>query len=416
MGSRKTNFYVDLTHRFGFGEVADQVQGLYLDGKREEAYNAIPDELVNATSLVGTEDEVAEKIRPSPRPGSTGSSARRSTSTGAAPPHGRASRGAVDPSLRRWWPGPAPPTHCFITGAGSGIGAATAERSPGRAGSLALVDLDANKAQAIAQRCGQRQWLSVLTSRTRTSMEAAVAATVERFGGIDLCFANAGIATEGSLRHTDPEVFAVQVDVNLVGTYRTVHACLPHLIASKGYMLLNASASAVAAPPGLGAYGASKAGVENLGDTLRRELQHLGVDVGVVYLLWVSTDMVEGAEAHGEIFKTMRAASPARWTSWCRSRKPSTRSRRHQRRARRVSAPRGSWAPSIARGGGAGCTRARHVQDGTRRSKRQRRERASKGQVRASGPTRLQRQPRPRRSRRGNEIKPTTQDIDSAEA
>jgi F420-dependent oxidoreductase-like protein len=62
MGSRETNFYVDLTHRFGFGEVADEVQTLYLDGKREEAYNAIPDELVDATSLVGTEDEVAERI------------------------------------------------------------------------------------------------------------------------------------------------------------------------------------------------------------------------------------------------------------------------------------------------------------------------------------------------------------------
>jgi F420-dependent oxidoreductase-like protein len=63
MGSRKTNFYVDLTHRFGFGEVADEVQGLYLDGKRDEAYNAIPDELVAATSLIGSEDEVAEKIK-----------------------------------------------------------------------------------------------------------------------------------------------------------------------------------------------------------------------------------------------------------------------------------------------------------------------------------------------------------------
>jgi F420-dependent oxidoreductase-like protein len=62
MGSRKTNFYVDLTHRFGFGEVADQVQSMYLDGKREEAYAAIPDELVNATSLVGNEAEVAEQL------------------------------------------------------------------------------------------------------------------------------------------------------------------------------------------------------------------------------------------------------------------------------------------------------------------------------------------------------------------
>ena len=62
MGSRETNFYVDLTHRFGFGEVADEVQSLFLDGKREEAYAAIPDELVDATSLVGDEDEVAARI------------------------------------------------------------------------------------------------------------------------------------------------------------------------------------------------------------------------------------------------------------------------------------------------------------------------------------------------------------------
>ena len=62
MGSKETNFYVDLTHRFGFGEVADEVQSLYLDGKREEAYAAIPDELADATSLVGTEEQVRERI------------------------------------------------------------------------------------------------------------------------------------------------------------------------------------------------------------------------------------------------------------------------------------------------------------------------------------------------------------------
>jgi F420-dependent oxidoreductase-like protein len=62
MGSRKTNFYVDLAHRFGFGEVADEVQRLYLDGDREAAYEAIPDEVADATSLVGSEQEVAERI------------------------------------------------------------------------------------------------------------------------------------------------------------------------------------------------------------------------------------------------------------------------------------------------------------------------------------------------------------------
>ena len=63
MGSKKTNFYADLTRRFGFAEVADEVQSLYLDGKREEAYAAIPDELVDATAMIGTEEEVAERVK-----------------------------------------------------------------------------------------------------------------------------------------------------------------------------------------------------------------------------------------------------------------------------------------------------------------------------------------------------------------
>jgi F420-dependent oxidoreductase-like protein len=62
MGSRKTNFYVDLAHRFGFGEVADEVQQRFQDGDRGGAFEAMPDEIVEATSLVGTEAEVAERV------------------------------------------------------------------------------------------------------------------------------------------------------------------------------------------------------------------------------------------------------------------------------------------------------------------------------------------------------------------
>ena len=62
MGSRKTNFYVDLAHRFGFGDVADEVQRRFQDGDRDGAFEAMPDEIVEATSLVGTEAEVAERV------------------------------------------------------------------------------------------------------------------------------------------------------------------------------------------------------------------------------------------------------------------------------------------------------------------------------------------------------------------
>jgi alkanesulfonate monooxygenase SsuD/methylene tetrahydromethanopterin reductase-like flavin-dependent oxidoreductase (luciferase family) len=62
MGSRKTNFYVDLACRFGFEKEALRVQELYLEGEREKAYEAIPDELIAKTSMIGTEAEVAERI------------------------------------------------------------------------------------------------------------------------------------------------------------------------------------------------------------------------------------------------------------------------------------------------------------------------------------------------------------------
>jgi F420-dependent oxidoreductase-like protein len=62
MGSRKTNFYVDLAHRFGFGDVADEVQRRFQAGDRAGAFETMPDEIVEATSLVGTEAEVAERV------------------------------------------------------------------------------------------------------------------------------------------------------------------------------------------------------------------------------------------------------------------------------------------------------------------------------------------------------------------
>jgi F420-dependent oxidoreductase-like protein len=62
MGSRKTNFYVDLAHRFGYGEVADEVQELFQNGDKEGAFGALSDDLVNAVSLIGTEEEVAGRL------------------------------------------------------------------------------------------------------------------------------------------------------------------------------------------------------------------------------------------------------------------------------------------------------------------------------------------------------------------
>jgi NAD(P)-dependent dehydrogenase (short-subunit alcohol dehydrogenase family) len=198
----------------------------------------------------------------------------------------------------------------LITGAAHGIGKGTAKALAAKGWSVALIDLDLDAAEAAAADCGPNAAAFEANITDQDAVDAAVAGAAERFGGLDVCFANAGIGTGGALRHTDPDTFAIQVDVNLVGTFRTVHACLPHLIDSKGYLLLNASASALSAPPGIGSYGATKAGVESLGTSLRIELAHHGVDVAVLYLLWVKTDMVEGAEAETEMFKVVLAGMP----------------------------------------------------------------------------------------------------------
>jgi F420-dependent oxidoreductase-like protein len=61
-GSRKTNFYADLVRRYGFGEVADRLQDLYLSGRREEAIAAVPDELLEAITLCGSSDRVRARL------------------------------------------------------------------------------------------------------------------------------------------------------------------------------------------------------------------------------------------------------------------------------------------------------------------------------------------------------------------
>jgi NAD(P)-dependent dehydrogenase (short-subunit alcohol dehydrogenase family) len=94
----------------------------------------------------------------------------------------------------------------------------------------------------------------------------------------------------------DPEMFERVIEVNLIGVWRTIRACLPHVIERRGYVLPVASMAAILPPVGLGAYGAAKSGVENLGHALRVEMMGFGVDVGVAYFSWIDTEMVRGGD------------------------------------------------------------------------------------------------------------------------
>src|SRR3954464_12001878 len=87
----------------------------------------------------------------------------------------------------------------LITGAARGIGAATAERLHARGDNVALVGLEPERLEALASKLGDRAAFFEADVTDRDALDAAVAGTVERFGGIDVAIANAGIHTTGSL-------------------------------------------------------------------------------------------------------------------------------------------------------------------------------------------------------------------------
>jgi NAD(P)-dependent dehydrogenase (short-subunit alcohol dehydrogenase family) len=144
----------------------------------------------------------------------------------------------------------------------------------------------------------------------QSAVDHAISTTAQKFGALDVMIANAGIVNVGTVHTADPELFARTIEVNLTGVYRTIFAAVPHLISSRGYLLIVASIASFAPMPGAAAYGASKAGVESLAATLRLELTGEGVDVGSIHPSWVDTDLVRGPESALPAFAKMRGEAP----------------------------------------------------------------------------------------------------------
>jgi NAD(P)-dependent dehydrogenase (short-subunit alcohol dehydrogenase family) len=163
---------------------------------------------------------------------------------------------------------------------------------------VALVGLEPEELQRVAAQCGSNAAAFECDVTDWDALERAVDGTVERFGGIDVVMANAGIAPAGMVRSVDPAAFERTVEINLLGVWRTVRACLPQVIERKGYVLVTASLAAAIHGPGMAAYSAAKAGAEAFADSLRTEVKHLGVDVGVAYFGFIETDMVRAADTH----------------------------------------------------------------------------------------------------------------------
>ncbi|GAA3557701.1 SDR family oxidoreductase [Amycolatopsis ultiminotia] len=197
----------------------------------------------------------------------------------------------------------------LITGAARGLGAGLAERLAARGAKVALVGLEAEEQEKVAKRIGPNahSWEADVTSWD--ALERATAGVVDRFGGIDIVVANAGIASTGFTRSMDRTAFEKVIEVDLLGVWRTFRVTLPHVIERRGYLLAISSLAAITHAPGMANYAAAKAGVEAFSNSLRAELAHLGVKVGVAHPSWIRTDLVESADAH-PVFGKLRASLP----------------------------------------------------------------------------------------------------------
>ena len=185
----------------------------------------------------------------------------------------------------------------FITGAARGIGAGAAERLHARGANVALVGLEPELLERAAARMGERAaWFEVDVTDL-DALEQAVAGTVERFGGIDVAIANAGIAFSGSLHSAPVEHVERTLAVNLLGVWRTDRAVIAEIRRRQGYLLNIASLSAVVHSPLMGPYTCAKSGVEALTDALRMESAASGAAVGCAYFGFIDTDLVRAGFA-----------------------------------------------------------------------------------------------------------------------
>ncbi|MFM9442279.1 SDR family NAD(P)-dependent oxidoreductase [Streptomyces acidiscabies] len=186
-----------------------------------------------------------------------------------------------------------------LTGSTGGLGIALANALRDRGANLALLDLDAEAAQAQAEKLGgktvARGW--GVDVRDLTGLQTAMHEAAAHFGRLDVAVAGAGIDTMAPLATIDPAAYERVIDINLNGVWRTFRAALPHVEAQRGYLLAISSMAAFVHSPLQISYTASKAGVWAMCDSLRLEVRHLGVGVGSAHPTFFRTPMMDDVTA-----------------------------------------------------------------------------------------------------------------------
>ena len=172
----------------------------------------------------------------------------------------------------------------FITGASMGIGAAVARLAVQAGYRVVLTARSLDRLEALAAELGSDNALALKVDVTEwTDLEAAVQATLARFGRLDAAFANAGF-TAGAGRYASgdptPDEWKSMILTNVLGAALTARATLPEIIKARGHFFLVGSVAGRVANPG--PYSATKWAVSGMGDSIRKEVSGQGVRVTII--------------------------------------------------------------------------------------------------------------------------------------
>jgi meso-butanediol dehydrogenase/(S,S)-butanediol dehydrogenase/diacetyl reductase len=213
----------------------------------------------------------------------------------------------------------------LVTGAGTGIGAATAELASSKGWQVVLCGRRRGPLEAVSARTGAA--VHQVDIDDGAAVDALVEAVVREFGRLDCVVANAGTMAVGSVVDTAPDDWDAVIRTNLTSVYRLTRAAVPHLVEAHGSVVGVSSIAALRSPTSTAAYSASKAGLVSLVLSIARDFGPVGVRANVVSPGWVRTEMADGEMAefgglHGldvesayaaatELVPQRRAAAPA---------------------------------------------------------------------------------------------------------
>ncbi|HCA01914.1 SDR family oxidoreductase [Vreelandella alkaliphila] len=187
----------------------------------------------------------------------------------------------------------------MITGASSGIGAATARAASREGYKLILAARSTDKLTALSQELGPENVLTCALDVTdMAQQQAMVDQAIETFGRIDAVFANAGRGgSPGGFSGADHDAWREMILTNIYGVGLTLQACLPALKRSKGHVLLTGSAAGRTTIPG-SMYSATKWAVTGIGYNLREELRGTGMRVTLIEPGMVDTPFFDKPPEH----------------------------------------------------------------------------------------------------------------------